>query len=369
MRRFDEASRLHAEISRIMADNSAVQNVTNNKFIVFRTANPHIRRIMNFTRIACEKSRQPLIQGIAKRATLVLALCVIGALTTPLSAALVDADGTLPWLIDLAANWQWLYLALAIVCSAALLVTGGRPLHIVPAAGAVLIVFCWPLANEHATSGSPAGEKTLTVISANLNIDNTDVAALKAWASKQNADIVVVQEVTPETAALLAEWVEYPHRRITASFDPFGLAILSRHPITDIESLDDGNQPLHYRALLDWNGRSLAVAAIHPMPPISAEYHQQRARLLEQEARWLAHTGLPSLLVGDLNSTPWSSAMRHAHTNGLGRATSTEPSWPARLPLLPLDHVLANDSWTRVASGRGPDIGSDHRPVFATLAP
>ena len=81
---------------------------------------------------------------------------------------------------------------------------------------------------------------------------------------------------------------------------------------------------------------------------------------------------LPTVVAGDLNATPWSPAFNELDDLGLRRATGLAPTWPSALhgiSGIPIDHVPASRHWRLVASGRGPDPGSDHRPVIARLVP
>jgi endonuclease/exonuclease/phosphatase family metal-dependent hydrolase len=85
-------------------------------------------------------------------------------------------------------------------------------------------------------------------------------------------------------------------------------------------------------------------------------------RHIEQETR-------PVLVVGDFNGTPHQWAYRHIAT-GL-RGAGTGGTFPARRPLVRIDHILAGPAW-KVVSARVPTPDadmpiSDHRPVAVRL--
>ncbi|MDA0275619.1 MAG: hypothetical protein O3A06_12010 [Proteobacteria bacterium] len=52
------------------------------------------------------------------------------------------------------------------------------------------------------------------------------------------------------------------------------------------------------------------------------------------------------------------------------RASGLAPTWPASaagLMGVPIDHLLVTCQWRVVAGRAGPNLGSDHLPVLATL--
>lgn len=294
-----------------------------------------------------------------------LAASALGALTVPLTQLLADQSGKLAWLVDLGAHWQWLYLVAGVVSGAMLFRRGSRALV---ALAAILIAGGWFSASTGAEGASVDAHPRFTVVSANLHLGQADLDALTRWAAGLGADVLVLQEVTEASARSIARWKDYPYQLVTPEDGPFGLAVLSRHPLTDTAVLESLEQPLRYRAFVSWQGRRVAISAVHPMPPIDPLYHERRAQMLEEEARWGHSAGSPSIVAGDLNASPWSSALRAVAPAGLRRATGLQPTWPGRFPVIPIDHILTSDAWQVVASGLGPAIGSDHRPVFAVLS-
>lgn len=123
------------------------------------------------------------------------------------------------------------------------------------------------------------------------------------------------------------------------------------------------------RTQVSWGDTPFALSAVHPMPPIRAEYHLRRAELFAFEAPWASSLPTPAIIAGDFNASPWSSVMKPLTGTSFKRATTLQPTWPNPLPVIPIDQIVVSAHWNVFESGAGPDFGSDHKPVFARLVP
>ena len=302
--------------------------------------------------------------GLAQRARWLVVASSAGLLSPLLSHALASIDGRLPWLVDLAAHWQWLWLLLLLLAAPIAGLTDRRwwlalvmaPLPLLTAA---------PIAPRAIVAG-----EDVVIASVNVHLDSVDVHPLAQWLATQQADVVVVLEVSPRYAEGLRTLVDYPYQHIAAAYDPFGIALLSRHPIAEVAVVRDAEEPARIDAEIQLPGSCVALTALHPMPPISHEFHHQRNVRMQALAQAAGERSMPTLLIGDLNATPWSSAFSGLADLGLRRASGLQPSWPtAGLGVLgiPIDHVLVSPHWRLVDSRRGGMSGSDHFPLVVRL--
>lgn len=261
------------------------------------------------------------------------------------------------WPLDLVTHWQVLWIALGAALALRLSL---QRRSVSPWIPVVLGASATWFATQPATLRISQGpHETLTVVSANLWLENRDLSALHAWLNELNPDIVVLQEVSPAAAVQLKQWAEFDTKSIIPSEDPFGMAVLARVAGPEINWHTSPDAPPYVQLDFQSQKRRVSLYGIHPMPPIAAEYHDQRNALITQ----LSHIArkAPTLVVGDFNATPWSSAMPQ---DTLYRVLPILPTWHY---LLPIDQVMATQQWSIVKSGRGPDIGSDHRPVWSIL--
>ena len=295
-----------------------------------------------------------------------LAMLCAGGLLLPPPLALLPAEsaGSIVWLLDLAAHWQWLFAPGLALAAGVATIADRRWALLLPA-----LALPW-LSASPTLPMAAADAAAFSIASANVHMDNQDVTPLAQWLAREQPDVVVVLEVSPPYAQGLRTLDAYPHRHVVAQDDPFGIAVLSRHPLLKAAAIRDLDGIAHIEAVIDWQGRQVGLIAVHPMPPIAARHAAVRNAKLAAWARSTAASGLPTVVAGDLNATPWSIAFNGLDALGLRRATGTAPTWPAALrgvAGIPIDHVLATRHWQRIGSARGPDLGSDHLPVLARL--
>lgn len=230
----------------------------------------------------------------------------------------------------------------------------------------------------------PASAPRLKVIQFSFYHANPDPAGAVAWLLSQDADIIVLEEGEGLRGAardrLLAA---YPYRSSRNDF------ILSRWPMRDRGRFEARPRPtsMYFNggyAVIDGPGGPFTLAGVHFTWPWPTRF-QARQRL--EFARYLRT--LPpatTIVIGDLNSTPWSFALqRFSRETGLGLVTNGVPTFPARtyhgdgvmhrvreipgvFAIVPIDQILAGRAWRPVSVRRGPRLGSDHYPVVAVLA-
>ena len=121
---------------------------------------------------------------------------------------------------------------------------------------------------------------------------------------------------------------------------------------------------------------AFTVAGVHytwPLPPGPQQRQSERLAAMLDE---FDHHNL--IVAGDMNSTPWSFALRRQDARfRLERRTRGLFTWPAApftdwrlkspLPFLAIDQVYAGEDWKTVSVRAGPRQGSDHLPVTVVL--
>lgn len=238
---------------------------------------------------------------------------------------------------------------------------------------------------EAANGGAPPGLRTpLRVMSTNVWVRNRDFAAVRAAVRLAAPDVAVFVEVTPEWASELGQLRDgWPHQHYVPSGHGNGVLVISHLPYLSASTVRLGGEgpaaePDAARIVVAPSGHPVEILGLHlswPMSPRRADY---RNRELAGLARYAARTPLPLVVVGDFNLTPndghfgrllADSGLANCAT-GRGLVT-TWPTWLTlagrQLPGIHIDHCLHSEGVVVEDFRVGPDVGSDHRPIIASL--
>ena len=224
----------------------------------------------------------------------------------------------------------------------------------------------WPTAEAR-------GRDTLRVVHANVNYHNRQFASALEFFDETDPDILLIVESNPAwMAAMEPLRARLPYVAETRP-GKFGIAVMSRYPIsTQTKRFGPGRgTTLIVQANID--GDIVQLVGAHPLAPVSPGRKRRRDAELNGIAAWLASADDATILIGDLNTTPWSHAFDSlVETSGLrdtSRGVGLQWSWPAPFwPLaIPIDHCLGSKDVTVLDRRMGPYIGSDHLPLVVDL--
>jgi endonuclease/exonuclease/phosphatase family metal-dependent hydrolase len=191
-------------------------------------------------------------------------------------------------------------------------------------------------------------------------------------------DISALQEIDSRTRAAARDpfsyfgdlfgWTTVSARTLSARDGHYGHVILSRWPI---ESLGEVDLSVRWReprkaivGAIDSPAGRIGVIAAH-LGLLPFERRRQFARLKERVA---AIVDRPLIVLGDFNDFPGRGLAERSLTPPLEPAPSL-PTYPSRLPLLPLDRIWFSDPLELVTIATLNDAQgvSDHLPLLASL--
>lgn len=297
-----------------------------------------------------------------------------------LAACLVTAASFLArgsWLLELLTHFRFqLALGSMVLLLCALvrrrLLTAALAALAAAANAAPLMPYVLPGPAEAEAAGVP-----LRLMSANVHYRNADYAALLEEVRRQDPDVLGLMEVDQAWLdGLSALESEYRYTVLRPEEGAYGLALYSNLPIRRLPQspyVEDGFQTAVAVELATADG-PLTLVLAHVRAPTSPAKAKLRNAQFGELAEMLRLDGNEAkVLMGDLNTTPWSPYYRQlAATTEMQSAAlgyGYQPSWPSGFSLLkiPIDHCLVSGA-LRVAGFRtGPDFGSDHLPIVVDL--
>ena len=219
----------------------------------------------------------------------------------------------------------------------------------------------------------------LRCVSLNLLQGNKEHGAVEKFVRESGADVLVFQEVSPAWGAVLQRLTDvYPHHLIRARKDSKGAALLSRLPLkkTTFEIMPGQQTVGAVTAEVQTTAGPVRVFGIHSHKPTRADHAASQFRYFE----WLAKrsseeraNGVPVIIMGDFNSTPWSVAFRQfvarSQLFDTSRGVILGATWNPLLPhRLMIDHAFISPGLQLVGRRVGPSVGSDHRPLIVDVA-
>lgn len=202
---------------------------------------------------------------------------------------------------------------------------------------------------------------------------NDDFERTFTLIQSRNPDIVCFNEITPKwSKEAKSRLKDYPVRLIDSWSG--GNAVFSKLPLKAMR--DSAHvQRFNIRAEVSLGSEKLALFACHPPSPFPREKRfQQRNAEFDYLAEDLVNTKQPAVVIGDLNCTPWSpyfsELIRRSGMRDSAVGKGIQPSWTTHLqvpPLLPIDHCLVSQNISVIKREIGPNVGSDHLPVYVEL--
>ena len=226
---------------------------------------------------------------------------------------------------------------------------------------------------------------SLQIVHANLDRNNQNIHQAIGYLSQQKADVIFLQEVTPEWFAELEAKLSGYRVVISQPLNNTqGVAMFVPLDSTSVEVLkteiihlpDRSDRPI-IEAIVRVSGQEIALLSLHTIRPRSRSTSAYQQREFSAAAQWSQtqlKTGREAIVIGDFNSTPWSGRFRQflresSLINSL-QGYGLQPTWLAGLPsvlMIPIDGCVHSQSIVTQQRLIGQDIGSDHLPLSVTF--
>lgn len=300
---------------------------------------------------------------------------VLGVLSTLLLA--ITFIGSLWWPLEITTHFIVFYACAGLALAMGqFLLKDYRWASLTLVTAAIHFAFILPVYLPASTTPHPDA-KPIKLLLSNILSNNPDHQTILDLIKAEDPDFIVLQEVGLDWfEELEALAPDYPGYRIIPREDMFGLAQFTRLPIEKVENaFQDKHGVPALSTTLTHDSKPLHILNMHTLPPGNAEYAATRNAQLQDATDWAnAHDG-PRIIIGDLNTTPWSPYFRKLMAaTGLKdarRGFGILPSWPTIFPYpiqIPLDQILVSPDIHIHDIRLGPNIGSDHYPLIIELS-
>ena len=225
----------------------------------------------------------------------------------------------------------------------------------------------------------PRNESTLSLLLANVKMDNRNSALLRQIITEANPDVILIVEAD--------EWWQTELRRFATTHpftvqqpqgNTYGMLLYSRLELVgpEVRFLIEDDVPSIRAAVKLPAGIEVELHCLHPKPPVPQETTQSTERDAELMVVGKENKGKerPVVVMGDLNDVAWS------HTTLLFQKISrlVDPrigrglynSFHAEYFFLrfPLDHFFHSTHFRLIELKRLAYFGSDHFPMYIRLS-
>jgi endonuclease/exonuclease/phosphatase (EEP) superfamily protein YafD len=293
-----------------------------------------------------------------------------------LGCSLIGFGARFGWLFELTSHFRLQYAIFLFVLGAAF------ALHkaILPASlfFAGTLINLVPIAPYLLPASPPrhADVPSLRLLLINVRSANADYAGVMSMVEAIEPAILLLEEINPRWLLHLdALRASHPFGIREPRDDDFGIALFSRIPLEHarIAYLGKAEVP-SIEAEFTFAGRRVLLIGTHPVPPGNPVNFQLRNEQLLAVAECIAGWTGPAILLGDLNTTPYSPyfgrLLRTARLHDSARGFGPHGTWP-EFPepfRIPLDHCLISKDFVVLDRKIGPRLGSDHLPLMIHLS-
>ena len=284
-------------------------------------------------------------------------------------AVAMTAFGRSCWACELLSHFPAQLSAAALIpCAMFAIVGGRRDLAIAAAVAAWNLAALVPFYATVPTArvAPSADARVIRVVALNIAAENRDRARVVAFIRATNPDVLFVTELNDFWARALEPVAgQFPIRRLEPRESHYGIALMSRLPLTILDEKPAGGHAVVARVPTP----RLTIVGTHAFPPLTPQLLVRRNQEFAALAAFVRRQTEPVVVVGDLNSSSWSPAFRDLVRDAglrdtrLGRGVQF--TWPAWLPMvqIPIDHALVSPGVRVHARFVGDRVGSDHLPV------
>jgi len=236
----------------------------------------------------------------------------------------------------------------------------------------------------------------IRAVAINLDFKNSSYEKAASFITKSEPQLLILEELTEtwkdglkKTLAKFPYFVRLRYANAYPieedSLKPFrgivekhktSLGLFSTLPFENSKLGQFETYPIPYvMGQFKFNGKPFTLFGAHLVSPISGTLSKVRNKEIAVLAEQIQTINQPTVLLGDLNMTPWSPFFKDLiQKTGLKetrKGLGIYPTWPTGhvSMQIPIDHSLTSNGIIVHSFRLGPDIGSDHFPLILDFSP
>lgn len=234
---------------------------------------------------------------------------------------------------------------------------------------------CYYIAPYYLTSNNlkTTARSNFKISSINLLSSNSRTDLVKNYIEKENPDILILMEFTPEwNNELVPITKNYQYKQLVPRSDNFGIALLSKFKMKSSIDYFDLNDKPSIVGNITIENEKYSIIATHPIPPISQRTFKNRNKQLSNIINKRSTFSENLIVIGDFNTSSFSN-----HFDSLLRGDLKDSrigfglltTWPADFEIFQttLDHCLVSSNLEVLERSKGENIGSDHLPIHIVI--
>ena len=225
-------------------------------------------------------------------------------------------------------------------------------------------------------SKRPITENSITLLVANVRMENDDKESFHARVRTYNPDILLINEPDQAWAASISKLdAGFPYSIKYPLDNTYGMMLLSKLPLTEstVNFLVKVDIPSIYTRITLPSGSIIDFYGVHPEPPMPGTDTYERDTELLIIAKRIRESGNPTIVAGDLNDVGWSVTSKlfrkYSELVDPREGRGLYNTFSVFVPLLryPLDHIFYSGEFGLFTLKKLEDIGSDHFPLLIGL--
>ncbi len=225
-------------------------------------------------------------------------------------------------------------------------------------------------------SSMPAEGTNLTLMVANVRMENEDKESFHDRVKKYNPDILLINEPDQAWAASISKLdPDFPYSVKYPMANTYGMIMLSKLPLTEsiVNFLVQDDIPSIFTRITLPSGNIIDFYGVHPEPPMPGTDTYERDTELLIIAKKIRESKNPTIVAGDLNDVGWSVTSKlfrkYSRLVDPREGRGLYNTYSVFVPLFryPLDHIFYSREFGLLTLKKLEEIGSDHFPLLIAL--